>query len=155
MWEEKYFSRWSKLSSVLAVKLAEMCTSRSWVGSRDWFSIALGPLRVSGFMWHSSKWAHQSALGILQYMSGFEVLACSFDTDFNYYNFISAKCFFYSYCNLVLHCFLYSQWLKNRQIRGSLTEPNLKIFLGFFPLAPTRPQTPDPQLHWAHLWPLL
>ena len=36
--------------------------------------------RMSGFLWHSSKWAHQFAC-FLQYMSGFEVLACSLDTD--------------------------------------------------------------------------
>ena len=83
---EIYFSRWSKLSTVLAVKLAEVRTSPYLIGSRDWFSIAPGPFRVSGFLWHSSKWARRSALGILQYTSGLEVLACSFDTDFNCYN---------------------------------------------------------------------
>ena len=39
-------------------------------------------------------WARQSTLGILQYTSGLEVLAYSFDTDFNYNNFIPAKWIF-------------------------------------------------------------
>ena len=86
---EIYFSQWSKFSTLLPVKRRRCSLPCSWVGSRDWFSIAPGPFRVSGFLWHSSKWARQSALGILQYTSGLEVLACSFDT-----NFILAKCIF-------------------------------------------------------------
>ena len=38
--------------------------------------------RMSVFLWHSSKWAHGFGR-FLQYMSGLEVLACSFDTDLN------------------------------------------------------------------------
>ena len=51
-------------------------------------ALRLALLRVSGFLWHSSKWARQSVLGILQYTSGLEVLACSIDTNFNYYKYI-------------------------------------------------------------------
>ena len=36
--------------------------------------------RMSGFLWHSAKWASQFG-GFLQYMSGLEVLACSFNTS--------------------------------------------------------------------------
>ena len=39
--------------------------------------------RISGYLWHSSKWAHWLGC-FLQYTSGLEVLACSFDTDLNY-----------------------------------------------------------------------
>ena len=39
--------------------------------------------RMSGFLWHSSKWACQFGR-FLQYMSGLEVLAYSFNTDVNY-----------------------------------------------------------------------
>ena len=39
--------------------------------------------RMSGFFWHSSKWARRFGC-FLQYMSGLEVLACSLDTDLNY-----------------------------------------------------------------------
>ena len=39
--------------------------------------------RVSGFLWHGSKWARRFVC-FLQYTSGFEVLTCSIDTDFNY-----------------------------------------------------------------------
>ena len=39
--------------------------------------------RMSGFLWHSSKWARQFDR-FLQYTSGLEVLACSLDTDINY-----------------------------------------------------------------------
>ena len=42
-----------------------------------WFSILS---RMSGFLWHSSKWDCQFSC-FLQYMSGLEVLACSFNTD--------------------------------------------------------------------------
>ena len=53
---------------------------RIWLDSATRF-ITL--LMVSGFLWHSTKWAHR--LGrFLQYTLGLEVLACSFDTDFNY-----------------------------------------------------------------------
>ena len=38
---------------------------------------------MSGFLWHSSKWAHWFGR-FLQYTSGLEVLACSLDTDLNY-----------------------------------------------------------------------
>ena len=38
---------------------------------------------MSGFLWHSSKWASQFG-HFLQYTSGLEVLACSFDTNINY-----------------------------------------------------------------------
>ena len=33
-------------------------------GSWEWFSIAPGPFRVSGFLWHCSKWACQFVLWI-------------------------------------------------------------------------------------------
>ena len=39
--------------------------------------------RMSGFLWHSSKWACRFDC-FLQYMSGIEALACSLDTDLNY-----------------------------------------------------------------------
>ena len=39
-------------------------------GSRDWFSIAPGSFIVSGFLWHSSKWAHQFAFGIFTIRQG-------------------------------------------------------------------------------------
>ena len=39
--------------------------------------------RMSGFPWHSSKWACWFGR-FLQYTSGIEVLACSLDTDINY-----------------------------------------------------------------------
>ena len=45
-----------------------------------WFSILS---RMSGFLWHSSKWACRFGR-FLQYTSGLEVLACSLDTDLNY-----------------------------------------------------------------------
>ena len=38
---------------------------------------------MSGFLWHSSKWAHWFGR-FLKYPSGLEVLACSLDTDLNY-----------------------------------------------------------------------
>ena len=40
--------------------------------------------RVSGFLWHSSKWACWFDC-FFQYTSGLEVSASSFDTTFNYY----------------------------------------------------------------------
>ena len=39
--------------------------------------------RTSGFLWHSSKWTDQFSR-FLQYMSGFEVLPCSLNTDLHY-----------------------------------------------------------------------
>ena len=39
--------------------------------------------RMSGFLWHSSKWACRFGR-FLQYTSGLEVLACSLDTNINY-----------------------------------------------------------------------
>ena len=39
--------------------------------------------RMSGFPWHSSKWARRFNQ-FLQYTSGLEVLQCSLDTDLNY-----------------------------------------------------------------------
>ena len=39
--------------------------------------------RMSGFLWHSSKWTHQFGC-FLQYTSGLEVLASSLNTDLNY-----------------------------------------------------------------------
>ena len=39
--------------------------------------------RMSGFLWHSSKWACWFGC-FLQYMPGLEVLACSLNTDLNY-----------------------------------------------------------------------
>ena len=45
-----------------------------------WFSILS---RMSGFLWHSSKWACWFG-HFLQYMSGLEVLACSLDINMNY-----------------------------------------------------------------------
>ena len=39
--------------------------------------------RMSGFLWHSSKWTCQFG-NFFQYTSGLEVLACSLDTDVNY-----------------------------------------------------------------------
>ena len=38
---------------------------------------------MSGFLWHSSKWACRFGR-FLQYMPGLEVLACSLVTDLNY-----------------------------------------------------------------------
>ena len=38
---------------------------------------------MSGFLWHSSKWAHWFS-HFIQYRSGLEVLACSLDTGLNY-----------------------------------------------------------------------
>ena len=46
-------------------------------------AIRFGILSMSGFLWHSSKWACRFSR-FLQYMSGLEVLACSLDTDINY-----------------------------------------------------------------------
>ena len=43
---------------------------------------------------------------------------------------------FYSHCNLLAHCFLRSQRSKNKQSRGSLTEPNRKIFQRLRPPSP-------------------
>ena len=45
-----------------------------------WFSTLSSK---SGFLWHSSKWAHKFSL-FLQYASGIEVLACSLDSNLNY-----------------------------------------------------------------------
>ena len=45
-----------------------------------WFSTLS---RMSGFLWHSSKWACYFSC-LLQYMSRLEVLACSLNTDLNY-----------------------------------------------------------------------
>ena len=39
--------------------------------------------RMSGLLWHGSKWSRRFGRS-LQYTPGLEVLACSFDTDFNY-----------------------------------------------------------------------
>ena len=39
--------------------------------------------RMSGFLWHSSKWARWFGC-FLQYISGLEVLACSLNTNINY-----------------------------------------------------------------------
>ena len=39
--------------------------------------------RMSGFLWHSSKWARRVRC-FLQYSSRLEVLACSLNTDLNY-----------------------------------------------------------------------
>ena len=39
--------------------------------------------RMSGFLWHSSKWACQFGR-FLQYTPGLEKLACSLNTDLNY-----------------------------------------------------------------------
>ena len=39
--------------------------------------------RMSGLLWHGSKWTCRFGR-FLQYAPGIEVLACSFDTDFNY-----------------------------------------------------------------------
>ena len=39
--------------------------------------------RMSGLLWHGSKRTRRFGC-FLQYMPGLEVLACSFDTDFNY-----------------------------------------------------------------------
>ena len=44
-----------------------------------WFSTLS---RMSGFLWHSSKWARQFG-HFLQYTSGLEVLACNLKTDHN------------------------------------------------------------------------
>ena len=38
---------------------------------------------MSGLLWHGSKWSRRFGR-FLQYTPGLEVLACSFDTDFNY-----------------------------------------------------------------------
>ena len=70
--------------------------------------------------------------------SGPEVLACSFDTDLNYCNFIPAKSFFIAIVIFLRAVFLRSQRSKNKQIKGSLTEANRKIFQGLRPLTPTR-----------------
>ena len=91
------------------------------------------PFRVSGFLWHSSRWAHQSLLKIFQYTSGLEVLACSFDINFNHYSFIPTKCFFIAIIIFSHIVFLHSQRSKNKQSRGSLTEPNHRIFQWFRP----------------------
>ena len=45
-----------------------------------WFSTFS---RMSGFLWHSSKWVYPFGC-FLQYMSGLQVLACGLDTDLNY-----------------------------------------------------------------------
>ena len=39
--------------------------------------------RMSRFLWHSSKWSRCFGR-FVQYTSGLEILACSFDTDHNY-----------------------------------------------------------------------
>ena len=39
--------------------------------------------RISGFLWHSSKWVRRFGR-FLQYTSGIEVLACSLDTNLDY-----------------------------------------------------------------------
>ena len=53
-----------------------------------WFSILS---RMSGFLWHSSKWACRFGR-FLQYMPGLEVLACSLDTDLSYVTAILQLC---------------------------------------------------------------
>ena len=45
-----------------------------------WFSTCS---RVSWLLWHSSRWV-QCFSRFLQYMSGLEMLACTFDTNFDY-----------------------------------------------------------------------
>ena len=47
--------------------------------SRIWFSTLF---RMSGFLWHSSKWTHWFG-HFLQYTSELEVFACSLDTNLN------------------------------------------------------------------------
>ena len=140
----EYFSWWSKLSTVLAVKLIEVHTSPQLIGSWDQFSIAPGPFRVSGFLWHSSKWTHQSALGILQICQGLKCQHVALLPTLTITTLYSQQLFF-SQCNLPVRCFLHLQQLKNKQIKGSLTEPNHKVFQELCPLAPTRAhQAPSP-----------
>ena len=67
--------------------------------------------------------------------SGLEVLACSFDTDPNYYNFIPAKSFFIAIVILrVVFCVCIDR--KISKSRG-LNRLIAKFSLGFAPLAPT------------------
>ena len=47
--------------------------------------------RMSGFLWHSPKWARWFS-HFLQYMPGLEVLACTLDTDHNYVTAILQLC---------------------------------------------------------------
>ena len=84
--------------------------------------------------------------------SGLEVLACSFDTDLNYYNFIPAKSFFIANIIFLRVVFLRSQRSKNKQIKGSLTEPNREIFQG--PPSPHQ-GSPSPQPHPQHAFDVL
>ena len=75
--------------------------------------------RMSGFLWHSSKWA--SRFGhFLQYTSGLEVLVCSLDTDLNY---VTA---------MLQLCFSLNHYLKLQQRCGN--------FLGVFSKIDTQPQ---------------
>ena len=55
----------------LFFSLPRCALSRMWEGSWDWFSIVPGPVRVSGFLWHCSKWACQFVFGIFSIRQGF------------------------------------------------------------------------------------
>ena len=67
-----------------------------WLSWITWSSLlmCLAFLRVSEFVWHSSKWTHWFDY-ILQCTSGVEVVACSINKDFIYVTNV--------YCNCVPH----------------------------------------------------
>ena len=91
---------------------------------QDWFNIASSPFRVSGLLWHCFKQAHQSALGILQYTAGLEVLACSIDTNLNYYTIYSNDIFEpVVMLSLITLCVCEgSQYVVNMKLKWSLWE---------------------------------
>ena len=100
--------------------------------------LALRPvmLKLSGLLWHCSKWTRQSVLKILQYTPGLEMLACSIDPDLNYYT-------IYSNVILVYH-FVYSRRTTSKQMRD-LWESRSSNFIGALPpLGHFQGYTPEP-----------
>ena len=89
--------------------------------------LALRPvmLKLSGLLWHCSKWSRQSVLKILQYTPGLEMLACSIDPDLNYYT-------IYSNVILVYH-FVYSRRTTSKQMRDLWESRSSKFYRGFAP----------------------
>ena len=80
-----FVPRWLKVSHVLVVlQLAWLCTlpQLKWIW-RSSLAFCLDLLRVSRYLWHSSKWSCWVGC-VFQYTSGLEVLAYSINNDFNY-----------------------------------------------------------------------
>ena len=81
LWRAVYFSWWLNFSFVLAVFSLQKCAFLCmWGRSWDRFSIVPGSFKLSGFLWHCSKWACQFIFRILQYMPGLTSV-CSINTD--------------------------------------------------------------------------